>query len=219
MDKVRIGIIGIGNMGSGHSLYLLPGEVSNAELTAICDIDPDRIKWARENLGENIRTFDSADDMMASGTVDAVIVATPHYLHPPLAIQAMNSGVACAYRKARRRLYQTGQRNERRGRKKRPRLRPHVQPAHHWAHQKLKDLVTSGDLGEIQRHELHNHHLVPLAKLLRFRRLARDMGRRRRRRLNEPVSAQPRPLAMDLRYAYPMQGICRIWQIPRYRSR
>ena len=32
MDKVRIGIIGIGNMGSGHSLYLLPGEVSNAEL-------------------------------------------------------------------------------------------------------------------------------------------------------------------------------------------
>ena len=93
MDKVRIGIIGIGNMGSGHSLYLHPGEVSNAELTAICDIDPDRIKWARENLGENVRTFDSADDMMASGTVDAVIVATPHYLHPPLAIQAMNSGL------------------------------------------------------------------------------------------------------------------------------
>ncbi len=53
MNNVRIGIIGIGNMGSGHSLYLYPGQVSNAELTAVCDIHPDRIKWARENLGKN----------------------------------------------------------------------------------------------------------------------------------------------------------------------
>ncbi len=51
MNNVRIGIIGIGNMGSGHCLYLHPGQVSNAELTAVCDIHPDRIKWARENLG------------------------------------------------------------------------------------------------------------------------------------------------------------------------
>ena len=78
MHKVRIGIIGIGNMGSSHSHYLLPGEVPNAELTAVCDINPERIKWARENMGENIRTFDNADDLMTSGAVDAVIVATPH---------------------------------------------------------------------------------------------------------------------------------------------
>ena len=51
MDEVRIGIIRIGNMGSGHSLYLYPGQVSNAELTAVCDIHPDRIKWAREKPG------------------------------------------------------------------------------------------------------------------------------------------------------------------------
>jgi len=40
MSKVRIGIVGIGNMGSAHALYLSQNKIKNAELTAVCDIIP-----------------------------------------------------------------------------------------------------------------------------------------------------------------------------------
>lgn len=66
MEKVRIGIIGIGNMGRGHSVYLAAGEVKGAELTAVCDADPERLKWIKENIGENVHTFQHVDEFMSS---------------------------------------------------------------------------------------------------------------------------------------------------------
>ena len=62
MSKVRIGIIGIGGRGGSHAKYFTAGDIPDGELTAVCDIDPDRIQWARDNLGENVRTFDNGDD-------------------------------------------------------------------------------------------------------------------------------------------------------------
>ena len=44
MDKVRYGIIGIGNMGTQHSMYLSKVDVKGAELTAVCDINPKRLE-------------------------------------------------------------------------------------------------------------------------------------------------------------------------------
>jgi Oxidoreductase family, NAD-binding Rossmann fold. len=90
MDKVRIGIIGIGNMGSSHATYISRGEIPNAELKAVCDINPDRLKWAGENIGEEVQKFDNPEALITSGVVDAVMIATPHYEHPPLAIKALS---------------------------------------------------------------------------------------------------------------------------------
>ena len=90
MQKVRIGIIGIGGRGSSHARYFVAGDIPDGELTAVCDIDPSRIQWARENLGESVRTFDDGDDLINSGAVDAIIVATPHYDHPTDAIKAFS---------------------------------------------------------------------------------------------------------------------------------
>jgi len=151
MNTVRIGIIGVGNMGSSHSTYLSKGEVSNAELTAVCDLNPDRIKWARETLGENVRTFDNADDMMASGAIDAVIVATPHYDHPTFAIKAFEKGLhvliekpAGVYTKQVREMNEAAEKSDQIfGLMFNQRTLSQ--------HQKLKELVASGDLGEIQR--------------------------------------------------------------------
>ena len=151
MDKIRIGVIGIGNMGSSHSRYLIANEVPNAQLTAICDINPDRIKWARENLGETVRTFDNADDLMNSGAVDAVMVATPHYDHPPLAIKAIKKGLhvliekpAGVYTRQVRELNEVAQKSDRV-------FGLMFNQRTLGQHQKLKDLVQSGDLGEITR--------------------------------------------------------------------
>ena len=82
MEKVRVGIIGIGGRGGGHAKYFSEDDIPQGELTAVCDVDPNRIQWARETLGENVRTFDNGDDLITSGAVDAIIVATPHYDHP-----------------------------------------------------------------------------------------------------------------------------------------
>lgn len=84
MDKVRIGIIGLGGMGSYHAAYM--NKVQNAELTALCDKRPERLE-RHKHLG--LPSFDRYEDLLSSGLVDAVMIATPHYDHPPITRAAM----------------------------------------------------------------------------------------------------------------------------------
>ena len=93
MEKVRLGIVGIVNMDSSHGVKLMEGNVLNAELTAVCDLKQDRLDWAKENLGEKVRTFNNMDAMIDSGLCDAFIIATPHYDHPVMGIKAMKAGL------------------------------------------------------------------------------------------------------------------------------
>ena len=92
MEKVRLGIIGIGNMGSDHLNRIQKGDVPEMEVTAICDINPDRLEWAEKNHPDVAR-FDDAEKMMDSGLVDAVLVAVPHYDHPKYSIMGMKKGL------------------------------------------------------------------------------------------------------------------------------
>ena len=45
---VRVGIVGIGNMGRSHVTNYMDGKIENAVLTAICDIRPDRLQWGKD---------------------------------------------------------------------------------------------------------------------------------------------------------------------------
>ena len=92
MEKVRLGIIGVGNMGSSHIKNALQGKMPEIEITAVADIKPDRLVWAKEQIPE-VKTFDTASALMDSGEVDAVLIATPHYDHPPLVIEALGKGL------------------------------------------------------------------------------------------------------------------------------
>ena len=89
MAKVRLGIIGIGNIGTNHVKNFMDGKCPEIDLVAVCDINPDRLNWAKENLPESVARFDDAIAMMDSGLVEAVVVAVPHFDHPGLAIEAM----------------------------------------------------------------------------------------------------------------------------------
>ncbi len=88
MDKVRMGVIGIGNMGTSHSDGILKGLTPNCELAAICDIDPEKLKKF-----PNVKGFTDSAEMIRSGEVDAVIIATPHYFHTTIGIDALNNGI------------------------------------------------------------------------------------------------------------------------------
>ncbi|MBQ8794239.1 MAG: Gfo/Idh/MocA family oxidoreductase [Clostridia bacterium] len=92
MDKVRIGIVGVGNIGTAHANTLFAGKVEGAVLGAVCDISSDRREFAKENyLGVEI--FDEYNQMFASGLIDAVIVSTPHKLHCDIAMDALHAGL------------------------------------------------------------------------------------------------------------------------------
>ena len=82
MNQIKLGIIGMGNMGSGHFRNVQEGKCPSVKVTAVCDINPERLK----NLGE-IASFTDADKMLESGLVDSVLIAVPHYLHPVMAIK------------------------------------------------------------------------------------------------------------------------------------
>ncbi|MCU6671542.1 Gfo/Idh/MocA family oxidoreductase [Enterobacteriaceae bacterium H4N4] len=93
MKQVRFGIIGIGNIGTLHARYLLAGSVKDATLTAVCDNAPEKHPAIRQRVGESIPLFSEAQQMLESGLIDAVIIATPHYDHPRLSIMAMRHGI------------------------------------------------------------------------------------------------------------------------------
>ena len=94
MNKVRFGIIGIGKMGSQHCMRFTHGLIKNGVLAAVCDIAPERKKWAEEKLApKGIEFFDDYKALIDSGKVDAVLIATPHYYHPVMAIYALEKGL------------------------------------------------------------------------------------------------------------------------------
>lgn len=100
MDKVRFGIVGMGNMGSGHSKNLVSGYIDNGVLTACCDINPAKLEAIKPQLesinaelASKVKYFDDAETMFKSGEVDCVIIAIPHYDHPKYSIMALNCGL------------------------------------------------------------------------------------------------------------------------------
>ena len=93
MDIVKIGILGVGNMGIDHAHNISLGKVPGMELTAVADIDPLKLERAKNELPSNVSLFESAEAMLESGLINALLVAVPHYDHPKYTIQALNRGI------------------------------------------------------------------------------------------------------------------------------
>ena len=88
MRIVRLGLIGLGNIGQHHAAYLAAGKVTRAELVAVADAVP-----AKLEKYTNLKAFTDPLEMFRSGLVDAVIIATPHYQHTTLGIAALQAGL------------------------------------------------------------------------------------------------------------------------------
>lgn len=148
--QLRMGIIGIGNMGSAHAQNILAGKCPRLTLAAVADIDPARLDWAQTAL-PGVARFADADDMLASGLLDAVLVSVPHYDHPRYAMAAMAQGLhvmvekpAGVYTKQVRQMNAMADRcNVTFGMMFNQRT-DHV-------YRKMKELVAAGTLGAIKR--------------------------------------------------------------------
>ncbi|MHC5058131.1 MAG: Gfo/Idh/MocA family protein [Planctomycetota bacterium] len=151
MDVVRIGIVGIGGMGSHHAKYLIKDEVPGAKLTAVCDTDPKRLEWAAKELPEGVKRFGDSNALIDSGEVDAVMIATPHYDHPPIAIAAFARGLHVLSEKpARVYTKQVREMNEAAGKSGKVFALMFNQRTTA-AYRKLKEIFEAGDLGELRR--------------------------------------------------------------------
>ncbi|PPH85741.1 hypothetical protein C5C82_11725 [Rathayibacter sp. AY1D5] len=92
MTTVRLGIIGFGAQGSSYARFLADGRVRDLVVTAVADVDPAR-EAAAAALAPGASFHADHRSLLASGEVDAVVVCTPHYLHPGIGIDALEHGL------------------------------------------------------------------------------------------------------------------------------
>lgn len=151
MDKVRLGIIGIGNMGSSHAKNIIEGKTPDIELTAVADRKEDRRKWAKETLPESVKIFTEGTELMDSKVCDAVIVAVPHYQHPELTIYGLQHGLhvlcekpAGVYTKQVREMIEVSEKSDKV-------FAMMFNQRTNCVYRKMHELVHSGELGAIKR--------------------------------------------------------------------
>jgi predicted dehydrogenase len=90
MNQLRIGVIGMGNIGKHHAGYLLDGKAPRCRLTAVGSTSPQKLASYE---AKGVRVFGDSGELIRSGAVDAVIIATPHYQHPTIGIAAFEAGL------------------------------------------------------------------------------------------------------------------------------
>ena len=88
---LRLGIIGAGGIASLHTHNILSGKCPEVQLTAMADRKESRREWIRATVPD-AAVFCEGSDLIAFDTCDAVLIATPHYQHPTLAIEAFRHG-------------------------------------------------------------------------------------------------------------------------------
>ena len=159
--KLRLGIIGAGNMGSKHINNILAGKCPEIEVTAVADRDPSKLEHVRTAL-ENVRTsgadipdmvcYSEGSELISDRTCDAVLIAVPHYQHPGLSAESMRAGLhvmcekpAGVYTLDVRRMIEEADRH--------PELvfgMMFNQRTNH-VYRKMKEIIDSGELGAIRR--------------------------------------------------------------------
>lgn len=151
MDKVKLGIIGIGGMGTNHLNSIVKGMVPNMELTCVADVRQCRLDWAKENLDSSIKIFDDGRKLIDEGGCDAVLIATPHYLHPEFVIYALQHGVhaisekpAGVYTKQVREMNEVAAKSDRT-------FAIMFNQRTNCIYRKLREMIQSGELGKMKR--------------------------------------------------------------------
>jgi|UniRef100_A0A7C4KJD4 predicted dehydrogenase len=151
-DRVKLAVIGVGNMGSFHVRDL--AKQATAELVAICDIDREKADRYASEFG--VPAFYDYRDMLDRIALDGVVIATPHYDHTPISIDAFQRGlhvlvekpIAVHVKDARKMIaaYQEA-------RKARPDLVFAImfQQRTYGFWRKIKSLIDDGELGKLVR--------------------------------------------------------------------
>jgi predicted dehydrogenase len=146
-EKIRLGIIGLGNMGSAHCK--LVQKIPAFALTAVCDSDPQRLNRIHETY--DATPFDDVETMLRSRVCDAVLIATPHFSHTTIGMRALKLGYHVMVEKPISVHKADAEKL----------IRAHTDPAQVFAamfnqrtnpaYVKIRDMLASGELGAVRR--------------------------------------------------------------------
>ncbi|MFJ7728643.1 Gfo/Idh/MocA family protein [Neobacillus sp. NPDC097160] len=154
MDLVKVGVIGIGNMGSSHVQLLDKGQIKRATLTAICSRNEGRNEWVKNNTQGDVQIFRDEETFFSESGIDAVLIATPHYSHPELAKKAFANGIHVLIEKPAgvytKNVLEMNEAAKASGKVFGIMYNQRANPLY----QKLRDLILSGELGKIKRTNL-----------------------------------------------------------------
>ncbi|MBS4210189.1 Gfo/Idh/MocA family oxidoreductase [Bacillus sp. FJAT-50079] len=151
MEKVRLGIIGIGAQGGTYAGFISEGKVKNTVIGAICDIDPEKKAVCAEKYPD-VPFYDNYIDMLESGDVDAVVTTVPHYFHPEMGMEALKRGIhALVEKPAGVYTKQVKELNEFAASKPELTFGIFFNQRTNPLYQKLKELIDNGEIGEIRR--------------------------------------------------------------------
>ena len=147
---VQIGIVGVGNIGSAHATAIFEGKIPHMKLSALCDKNPLQAEVLRK-LYPDVPVFTDVDALLDSETVDAVLIATPHYDHPTIAIKAFERGIHVLSEKPigvygiqAREMIEAAEKS---GTRFAVMFNQRTSPLY----RKAKEIVHSGELGELKR--------------------------------------------------------------------
>lgn len=155
MKKIKFAVIGLGRMGRGHIDEIRAAAGDKFELVAVCDNAPDRLENLPAAWGDNYKKYSSLDDLLTDGNVEMVTIATRHLDHVPMGIKVLESGriavvekpVACNVAELKKLLdcgdAHPGKLFVRHNRRFEPEFN------------KVKELMNSGIIGEVQYIKLH----------------------------------------------------------------
>lgn len=152
MKKIRFGIVGLGNQGSYYETKLFnEGKIENGEISALCDINPTKLERAKNMLEQDVPSFLDYKEMLDSGLCDAVIVTTPHYIHPEVAIECLKRGInvicdkpAGVYTKQVREMNEIAKSSN-------AHFAMLFNQRTNCVYRKMKEIIADGGIGELQR--------------------------------------------------------------------
>lgn len=153
MDKVKFGIIGLGNQGKHYFEDLFcAGKIKNGHITALCDIDGNKLKQVENRANElNVALFTDYKEMLKSGLIDAVLIEVPHYLHPLMVIDCLNSGIhvicekpAGVYTAQVRKMNEVAKRSK-------ALFSVMFNQRTNCVYRKMREIILSGGIGSLQR--------------------------------------------------------------------
>jgi predicted dehydrogenase len=145
---VRLGLIGLGGIGQYYAKLFQEGRVEHCQLAAICSGDP--AKRAQFD-GMGMPTFADSRALIRSGEVDAVLIATPHYAHTTIGIDALQNGLHVLVEKPISVHKADAERLLAAHLKKGQVFGAMFQLRVHPTYAKIKQLIERGELGEIRR--------------------------------------------------------------------
>jgi UDP-N-acetylglucosamine 3-dehydrogenase len=146
MSKLRVGVIGCGSIAKYRHLPEYAAN-KNVEIVAVCDLIEERVNEFAEQY--DAKAYTNYEELLQSGTVDAVSVCLPNYLHAPVSIAALDQGLHVLCEKPMATSQEEADAMIEAAKRNGKKLMIGHNQRFVTSHQKAKQLIANGEIGKV----------------------------------------------------------------------